>query len=93
MSDAAQKNLFDEVKKGTELKHAETTHDASAPVIDPEVKVGKNAHDQLMKEVSEPKGLNLNHVDTVDKSAPLIEKDVKISENNHKAVFDEIKKN
>jgi len=91
MSDANTQNLMNEVKAGKELKKSETTHDASAPVIDPEVKVGKNQHDQLMREVSEPKGLN--HVETVDKSAPVIASDVHIQENNHKAIFDEIKKN
>jgi len=81
--------LVQDIAKGTSLKKASIEHDASAPIIEKDVKVQKNSHGELMKEVSQ--GKNLNHVETVDKSAPVVEKDVHIKENTHKAVFDEIK--
>lgn len=81
--------LVQDIAKGTSLKKASIEHDASAPMIDETVKIGKNAHGELMKEVSQ--GKDLNRTETADKSAPLIESGTTIKENTHKAVFDEIK--
>merc|ERR1711976_561688 len=80
--------VFSEIAAGgAQLKHAETV-DKSAPVIEGDVKIGKNSHGDLMKEVEG--GAQLKHAETVDKSAPVIEKDVTVGESKRPALLAEI---
>merc|ERR1712146_718173 len=68
------------------LKHVETV-DKSAPVIEDDVKVGKNPMPEVAAEIA--KGTDLKHVETDDKSAPKIDPETKVGKNNNKEVFSE----
>ena len=83
---------LNEIEQGAQLKHVEVAHDASAPIIEPDVHIGQNVHGQLFAEVQQ--GASLKHVDVEhDASAPIIEPDVHIGENPMKQVLGEIAKN
>ena len=66
--------------KGAEpLHNTEIAHDASAPVIDPEVKIKKVDRAALVSGVTNPP--ELKKVETKDCSAPVIDPDTKLREN------------
>jgi len=88
---AAHKAVKAEIGQAHDLKHVETTHDASKPVIDPHVHVGEAPQKKVIEEV---KGEHaLKHVETThDASKPVIPKDAHVGEAQQVKVLEEIKK-
>jgi len=66
------------IDRGTELKSTEVTHDASAPVIDPDVKIKKVDRAALVSGVTNPP--ELKPTETKDSSAPVIPPDAGLRE-------------
>jgi len=54
----------------SQLKHAKVIKDHSAPVIEKNVHIQKNHHNDLLSEIHQPH--ELQHTETKDKSAPVI---------------------
>ena len=94
----AHKKANKEIAAGAQLKHVETEHDASAPIIDKDAKVGKNPLPGVLSGLPKSSdddtgatGAQLKHVETEhDASAPAIDKEAKIGEAPQKKVFAEI---
>jgi len=87
----AHKAVKAEIGQEHALKHVETTHDASKPVIDPHVHVGEAPQKKVLEAV---KGEHaLKHVETThDASKPVIAGDAHVGEAPQKKVLEEIKK-
>jgi len=66
------------IENGTELKTTEVTHDASAPVIDPDAKIKKVDRVALVSGVTNPP--ELKKTETKDSSAPVIPPDAGLRE-------------
>jgi len=83
--------ILEEISKEHQLKHVETV-DKAAPLIDKDVKIGKNPLPDVLEALKSADPATLRHAETVDKSAPHIEKDTHIGQNPRAAVFSEIQK-
>jgi len=66
--------------EGSDLKSTEVTHDASAPVIDPDVKIKKVDRAALVSGVTNPP--ELKKTETKDSSAPVIPPDAGLRESD-----------
>ncbi|EFA80154.1 actobindin [Heterostelium album PN500] len=84
----SSQDLKDQLKTGTTLKST-TTNDKSQPLIEKDVKIQKNNHDQLLKEVSNPP--SLTPTTTADRSNPVIDSSAHISANGRNALLNDIK--
>eukprot|EP01128_Nolandella_sp_AFSM9_P012109 TRINITY_DN8963_c0_g1_i1.p1 TRINITY_DN8963_c0_g1~~TRINITY_DN8963_c0_g1_i1.p1 ORF type:complete len:291 (+),score=111.86 TRINITY_DN8963_c0_g1_i1:28-900(+) len=89
----AAKQVKKDLVAGVELKHTETAHDASAPVIDKDVKIKEAPQKAVFADLKKDEPAKLKHVDSVekkDRSEPAIDPSVKIGENPMKAVLAEV---
>jgi hypothetical protein len=82
-------NVLEGITHPKPLHHVEAVHDTSAPLIDSDAKVKKNAHSLVMDQVQKVELKELKHVDTQDKAQPAIEK-VKVKKSQRPKVLAEI---
>ncbi|XP_063900148.1 actobindin homolog [Zophobas morio] len=82
--------VLDEIPRKPSLNHVDTT-DKSKPVIPDDLKIEKNNHGEVFKEIEEGK-TNLKNTETNDKSKPVIPDDIEIKESPHGKLLKEIEK-
>jgi hypothetical protein len=78
--------IFSEVEKGKQLKHAETT-DKSVPVLEKDVHIKTVDRTPFLQELTGEH--SLSHAETVDRSGPVIET-VQVKKNVHDALLKEV---